>query len=66
MAVEIDTGKGFQAATPRRLFPVPGAQPTINWDIAPDGKRFLFVTTANASRPTPFTVVLNWAAGLKK
>jgi Tol biopolymer transport system component len=66
MAVEIDTGKGFQAETPRRLFAVPGAQPTSTWDIAPDGKRFLFVTKANESRPAPFTVVLNWAAGLKK
>ena len=48
MAVEIDAGKGFLAGTPRRLFGVPGAQPASNWDIAPDGKRFLFVTTANA------------------
>jgi Tol biopolymer transport system component len=66
MAVEIDTGKGFQAGTPRLLFGVPDAQVTRNWDIAPDGKRFLFVTTADGSRPAPFTVVLNWAAGLKK
>jgi hypothetical protein len=36
--------KGFQAGTPRRLFWVPGAQPASNWDLAPDGKRFLFVT----------------------
>jgi Tol biopolymer transport system component/predicted Ser/Thr protein kinase len=66
MAVEIDTGKGFQAGTPRRLFAVPGAQLATNWDLAPDGKRFLFDTTPNPSRPAPFTVVLNWAAGLKK
>jgi Tol biopolymer transport system component len=66
MAVEIDTGKGFQAGTPRQLFAVVGTQLASNWDVAPDGKRFLFVTPANASRSAPFTVVLNWAAGLKK
>jgi len=26
----------------------------------------LFITTPNGGRPAPFTVVLNWAAGLKK
>jgi hypothetical protein len=36
------------------------------WDQSPDNKRFLFVATPDAGRPAPFTVVLNWAAGLKK
>jgi hypothetical protein len=39
---------------------------TVGWDIAPDAKRFLFVTTPNGGRTPAFTVVLNWAAGLKK
>ena len=30
------------------------------------GKRFLLVAPPGASRVIPFTVVLNWAAGLKK
>ena len=66
MAVDIDTSKGFQAGTPRRLFAAPPPVINVGWDLAPDGKRFLFVTTPNGGRPAPFTVVLNWAAGLKK
>jgi len=48
------------------LFPTPPPLINFAWDVAPDGKRFLFVTTPNAGRPEPFTVVLNWEAGLKK
>jgi hypothetical protein len=32
----------------------------------PDGKHLLFVAPQNTGRVIPFTVVLNWAAGLKK
>ena len=66
MAVDIDTSKEFQAGTPRRLFSTPPPLINLGWDIAPDGKRFLFVTTPSAGRPEPFSVVLNWEAGLKK
>jgi hypothetical protein len=66
MAVDIDTRKGFQAGTPQRLFAAPpGATNTI-WDLSPDGKRFLFAAPPGGGRVIPFTVVLNWAAGLKK
>jgi hypothetical protein len=63
--VDIDISKGFQAGTPRRLFAAPAGVLT-SWDLSPDGKRFLFAAPTNASRVIPFTVVLNWAAGLKK
>ena len=66
MAVDIDTRNGFQAGTPRRMFAVPSTALTAGWDLAPEGKRFLFVGSPNAGYTTPFTVVLNWAAGLKK
>ena len=73
MVVDVDAGKGFQAGTPRRLFASPpfrGAATPLaaaprDWDISPDGKRFLFVAPRTAGRTIPFTVVLNWAAGLK-
>ena len=39
---------------------------TAGWDLSPDGKRFLFVAPPGIGRTIPFTVVLNWAAGLKK
>jgi hypothetical protein len=40
--------QGIPGRDAETAFRVPGAQPASNWDIAPDGKRFLFVTTANA------------------
>jgi hypothetical protein len=67
MAVDIDTGKGFQAGTPRPVFTIPPATGALTgWDLSPDGKRFLFVASPGAGRTIPFTVVLNWAPGLKK
>jgi Tol biopolymer transport system component len=67
MAVDINGDKGFQAGTPRRMFASPVLTgPTVRWDVSPDGKRFLFAAPPNTSRVIPFTVVLNWAAGLKK
>ena len=66
MAVDIDTSKEFEAGTPRRLFAAPPLALVAGWDISPDGKRFLFIAPPNTGRTIPFTVVLNWAAGLKK
>jgi Tol biopolymer transport system component len=66
MGVDIDTSKGFQAGTPKRKFAAPSTALIAGWDISPDGKRFLFAAPPNAGRTVPFTVVLNWAAGLKK
>jgi eukaryotic-like serine/threonine-protein kinase len=66
MAVDIDTSKGFQAGTPKRLFAAPPPMLPVGWDNMPDDKRFVFVTAPNAGRPAPFTVVVNWAASLKK
>jgi Tol biopolymer transport system component len=65
MAVEIDASKGFQAGTPRPLFRGPGVVGT-DWDLAPDGKRFLYSAPPSAGKVIPFTVVLNWAAALKE
>ncbi len=69
MAVTATTGSVFQASVPRVLFHAPpsseigGAQP--KWATSPDGKRFLFLVPETYGE-TPFTVVLNWQAALKK
>jgi serine/threonine-protein kinase len=65
-AVDVDTTKGFQAGTPRRVMSAPPPLGNIGWAVAPDDKRFLFITTPSGGKTAPFTVVLNWAAGLKK
>lgn len=64
MAVEVSTGATFHAETPATMFRIPlGA--SIG-DLSPDAQRFLSVVPAGATAMTPFTVVLNWTAGLKK
>jgi Tol biopolymer transport system component len=69
MAVDIATAPTFRPGTPRPLGPAPPLPttwpgPSSLWDFAADGKRFL--APADVSRPEPFTVVLNWQAGLKR
>lgn len=67
MAVDITADKTFQAGVPRRLFAAPTS---VNYEpgVSADGKRFLFpaIGGAGASEQTPFIVVTNWQAALKK
>jgi Tol biopolymer transport system component/predicted Ser/Thr protein kinase len=60
LAVEIATNPAFRAGPPQPL----GLLTSALWDSAADGRRFL--SLANKSEPQPYTVVLNWQAGLKK
>jgi Tol biopolymer transport system component len=60
LAVEIAANPAFRAGNPQPL----GVSTSASWDPAADGRRFL--SLANKSGPQPYTVVLNWQAGLKK
>jgi hypothetical protein len=63
MAVEVTSKPVFQAGTPKLLFQAP-AQPSRGaGDFTVDGQHFLFLAPMGQA---PFTVVLNWQAGLKK
>jgi len=69
MSVDIATNPVFQAGVPRVLFqtplpPRPGVRES--WDMTPDGKRFLLLAPVGQGGEVPFTVVLNWQAGLNK
>jgi Tol biopolymer transport system component/predicted Ser/Thr protein kinase len=66
MAVDVATDKTFQAGVPKRLFAAP--QYLTSAAVSTDGKRFLFpaIGGTGASTQTPFTVVTNWQAALKK
>src|SRR5262249_30567739 len=64
MAVEVTAGSEFRGGTPTPLFQTPSG--TIVGDVTADGKRFLLLTPAVPSASVPFTVVLNWTAGLKQ
>jgi dipeptidyl aminopeptidase/acylaminoacyl peptidase len=61
LAVEIATNPAFRAGNPQ---PLGASTFALGWDSAADGRRFLGLATKNGSQP--YTVVLNWQAGLKK
>jgi eukaryotic-like serine/threonine-protein kinase len=66
MAVEISANPAFSAGVPKALFQAPRYPSFVSenhWDVTRDGKRYLF---AAQSTQAPFTVVVNWQAGLKK
>ena len=64
MAAEIATNPAFRAGKPQPLGPLLTPGTGWVWDAAADGKRFL--VAAPKGGPEPYTVVLNWQAGLKK
>jgi Tol biopolymer transport system component len=63
MAVDISTEKTFRAGVPQRLFNFPLL---VAGDVSADGKRFLYATPEGSNAPSPFMVVTNWQAALKK
>jgi serine/threonine protein kinase len=74
MAVEIIAHPVFRAGLPRALFKAPPPDIITRgsfsespvWDVTKDGKRFLLAIPTVESSPSPFTVILNWPALLKK
>jgi Tol biopolymer transport system component len=82
MAVSVETTATttptLVASVPKALFPAPiwgggNVTNTTRYDVTADGKKFLInvlpvatTTTTTAAPPAPITVVLNWAAGIKK
>jgi len=66
MAAAVTLSPTFQAGTPKQLFQAPAQPGRPNGDITADGRRFLFPVPADPAAQPPFTVVLNWQAGLKK
>jgi len=74
MAVGIVTHPGFSAGKPRMLFAGQyvgsgaGADSGANYDVSPDGQRFLMLkpTEQAQAAPTQINVVLNWFEELKQ
>jgi serine/threonine-protein kinase len=71
MTVDIATQPGFAAGKPRVLFEGPYDPPPVpvaNYDVSPDGQRFLMLksTEQAQSAPTQINVVLNWFEELKR
>jgi Tol biopolymer transport system component len=72
MAVEIATQPRFFAGKPKVLFAGPYQQspnpvPNANYDVSPDGQRFLMLKSGElAQAATQINVVLNWFEELKR
>jgi hypothetical protein len=71
MAVPVKTGEKFEAGVPISLFkinPVIGTSwvARYDYDVTADGQRFLVSSAVGEARSLPFTVVVNWNAGLKR
>jgi eukaryotic-like serine/threonine-protein kinase len=73
MAVEITTQPSLSAGKPKVLFagqyqPSPNPVPNANYDISPDGQRFLMLKPSEQAQaaPTQINVVLNWFEELKQ
>ena len=50
-----------QRRTPQRLFEIPNMAPLVNFDVHPDGERFVVVRSVDSeSNTTQVNVVLNW------
>jgi serine/threonine protein kinase/Tol biopolymer transport system component len=74
MAVGIAADKRFRTGVPKVLFKAPPSDAITRvsssaspvWDVTRDGNRFLLAIPALEGSSTPFTVILNWTALLKK
>ena len=60
MAADVSPqGEAANTGIPRRLFPL--APAVLNWDVAPDGQRFLALVPVTPQTSDPISVVLNWS-----
>jgi hypothetical protein len=73
MAVEVKLTPRFEAGVPKALFPTrilagPNDRDLFRYAVAPDGKRFVINTQAQADEPnpSPITVVVNWTAMVRR
>jgi serine/threonine protein kinase len=64
MAVDVQPGAGPKVGAPRPLFDFPGS--AQDYDVAPDGQRFLVNVPVVESNAVPLNLVVNWTAGLKR
>jgi hypothetical protein len=66
--VPIRTNGELEVGTPTMLFPTSTTKdaPTVNFEVAPDGQRFLIAEVVGQPSRSPITVLLNWNPFPKK
>ncbi|SPF39811.1 Serine/threonine protein kinase [Candidatus Sulfopaludibacter sp. SbA4] len=65
VAVEVKTGAGFEAGTPRALFATGIFSLTLQFDVTADGQRFLMPAPIAGGANVPATLITNWLEGVK-
>jgi eukaryotic-like serine/threonine-protein kinase len=66
MVAEVETEPTLRISRPRELFRGQSAEiQGKNWDVTPDGQRFLMVRSEVRTPPTEIVVVLNWREGVR-
>jgi eukaryotic-like serine/threonine-protein kinase len=65
MAVSVALGSKIEAGAPAALFETtpPGSRA---YDVTANGQQFLVATAVTRAQSTPFTVVINWTAELRR
>jgi Tol biopolymer transport system component len=68
MAVDVETQPEFRAGTPRLLFERSHVSSgnRRNYDVAPDGQRFVMIQQQELSEQAQIHVILNWSDELKQ
>lgn len=68
METDLSFGEGVKTGISRELFDTRAikAEMSRGWTITSDEQRFLFVTHSEENGLPPFTVLVNWAAEMKK
>jgi hypothetical protein len=67
MAVTVDERVDETSlGTPRTLFHLGIPIRSLTFDVTPDGRRFLVLTSNQLPSPVPLTLVTNWEAELKR
>ena len=64
MSVSVEPGPTPRFGQPQLLFTM--RNEGENWDMAPDGSRFLVAMRVGEYTPPPFTVLLNWQSALSR
>ena len=63
MTVQIRTAPSLQIGTPTELFALNEKWPWLDFDVSPDGKRFLAIVPEIVADELPLDVVVNWKPG---
>jgi hypothetical protein len=68
MAAEVKAGSTFSVGAPKALFQTQIRRSDFGtqYDVSPDGSRFLINTLVDEGKTEALTVVQNWTVGLKK